>query len=292
MKKENIQKLKAEEFPKRLLEIPQPPTQLFVEGELPNEDEYKFLTVVGSRKCSNYGKEACEKIITELKGQNVVIVSGLAYGIDSMAHKTAMNVGLKTIAVPGSGLSRKVLYPAINKKLADEIVANGGALLSEFDPEEVAALYMFPQRNRIMAGMSHAILVIEAGEKSGTLITARLAVEYNRDLLIVPGSIFSPNSAGSNRMINLGAAAVSSGVDVLRAMGINVETKQRSFDFDDPDLSENERKILKILAVNPLPKDELVIEAGLSIVEANSLLSIMEIKGLIIETLGEIRIVI
>ena len=226
----DIIKLNKEEFPKRLLEIPQPPKQLFVEGILPDENENYFLTVVGSRKCSSYGKEACEKIISELAGHNIVIVSGLAYGIDAIAHKTAMRVGLKTIAVPGSGLSRKVLYPVINRKLAEEILNKGGALFSEFDPEQVATPYTFPQRNRIMAGMSHAILVIEAAEKSGTLITARLAVEYNRDLLIVPGSIFSPNSAGSNRMINLGAAAVSSGKDVLDKTGgfiIEIESLTR-----------------------------------------------------------------
>lgn len=285
-----FRKLKEDEFPNPLFEIPQPPKQLYVEGELPDPDEYIYLTVVGSRKFSSYGKEACEKIISELQGYNIVIVSGLAHGIDAIAHKAAMKAGLKTIGVPGSGLDRKVLYPSLNRKIADEIVASGGALLSEFDPMQAATLYTFPQRNRIMAGLAKAILVIEAGDKSGTLITARLATEYNRDLLVVPGSIFSPNAIGSNKMINLGATPVSSGEEVLKALGINVETKQKALDLKDPTLSENERKILEILSIEPIPRDELLHELGIPINEANTLLSVMEIKGLIVESLGELRI--
>jgi len=288
--KTGIKKLEQAEFPKRLLEIPQPPKQLFVEGELPDENDNIFLTVVGSRKFSSYGKEACEKIISELKGHNIVIVSGLAHGIDAIAHKASMKAGLKTVAVPGSGLDRKVIYPSLNRKLADEIVASGGALFSEFEPMQVATLYTFPQRNRIMAGLAKAILVIEAGDKSGTLITARLATEYNRDLLVVPGSIFSPNAVGSNKMINLGATPVSSGEEVLKALGIDIETKQKTLDLKDPTLSENERKVLGILSTEPLPRDDLLHELGLPTSEANTLLSVMEIKGLVTESLGEIRI--
>ncbi|MEI6296131.1 MAG: DNA-processing protein DprA [bacterium] len=283
-------KILPENFPKPLLEIPQPPKQLFTEGTLPSLDDYIFLTVVGSRKCSNYGKDACEKIISELAGQNIVIVSGLAYGIDTIAHKKAMEVGLKTVAVPGSGLDRKVLYPSLNRKLADEIIEKDGALLSEFDLDQTATLYTFPQRNRIMAGLSKAILVIEAGEKSGTLITARLATEYNRDLLVIPGSIFSPNSVGSNKLINLGATPVSSGEEVLKSLGIDTETKQKSLDLESDDFSDNEKMVLKILTTEPLIRDELLRKIELPISEANTLLSIMEIKGLITESLGEIRI--
>jgi DNA processing protein len=288
--KNNIRKLRLDETPKSLLEIPQPPKQLYVEGEIPDENEYVYLTVVGSRKFSNYGKDACEKIISELQGYNIVIVSGLAHGIDAIAHKAAMKAGLKTVGVPGSGLDRKVLYPSLNRKIADEIVASGGALLSEFEPMQAATLYTFPQRNRIMAGLAKAILVIEAGDKSGTLITARLATEYNRDLLVVPGSIFSPNAVGSNKMINLGATPVSSGEEVLRALGIDVETKQKALDLKDPTLSENERKILEILSVEPIPRDDLLRELKMPISEANTILSVMEIKGLICESLGELRI--
>lgn len=288
--KNKIRKLSPEEFPKRLLEIPQPPKQLYVEGILPSPDEFKFLTVVGSRKCSNYGKDACEKIVTELAGSDVVIVSGLAYGIDAIAHKTAIKCGLKTVAVPGSGLDRKVLYPSMHRKLAEEILDSGGALLSEFEPEQHATLYTFPQRNRIMTGLSHAVLVIEAAEKSGTLITARLATDYNRDLLVVPGSIFSPSSQGSNKLINQGATPVSSGAEVLKQLGIDVETKQRSLDLDDPQFSPDEKKVLTLLSVEPLPRDELLKNIGLPVSEGNTLLSIMEIKGLLEESMGEIRI--
>ncbi|HRY62250.1 MAG TPA: DNA-processing protein DprA [Candidatus Paceibacterota bacterium] len=287
--KDSIRKLNQNEFPKALLEIPQPPKQLYVEGELPDENEYIYLTVVGSRKFSNYGKDACEKLISELAGYNIVIVSGLAHGIDAIAHKAAMKAGLKTVGVPGSGLDRKVLYPSLNRKIADEIVSKGGALLSEFDPMQRATRYTFPQRNRIMAGLAKAILVIEAGDKSGTLITARLATEYNRDLLVVPGSIFSPNAAGSNKLINLGATPVSSGEEILKALGIDVETKQKALDLKDPALSENERKVLEILSIEPLPRDDLIRELKLPISESNTLLSVMEIKGLITESLGEVR---
>lgn len=140
-----------------------------------------------------------------------------------------------------------------------------------------------------MAGLAKAILVIEAGDKSGTLITARLATEYNRDLLVVPGSIFSPNAAGSNKLINLGATPVSSGEEILKALGIDVETKQKALDLKDPALSENERKVLEILSIEPLPRDDLIRELKLPISESNTLLSVMEIKGLITESLGEVR---
>jgi len=286
---QNIKKLKPEEFPKSLLEIPQPPKQLFLEGSLPNEEEFTYLTIVGSRKFSNYGKDACEKIISELTGQKIAIISGLAYGIDSIAHKSAIRAGLPTIAVPGSGLERSVLYPSLNRKLADEIIKSGGALFSEFEPEQEATLYTFPQRNRIMAGLSKAILVIEAGEKSGTLITARLATDYNKDLLVVPGSIFSPNSAGSNKLINQGATPVSGGEEVLKQLGLETG-HQKTFDLEKMELSDKEKEVLEILSIEALPRDELMRKLKISISESNSLFSIMEIKGLIIESLGEIRI--
>ncbi len=284
-----LRKLKSEEIPKRILEIPQPPKQLYIEGTIPDEDEYLFLAVVGSRKFSTYGKEACEKIISELSGQNIVIVSGLAYGIDTFAHKSAIKYGLKTVAFPGSGLSRKVLYPSMNRKLAEEILVQKGALVSEFEPEQPATTYTFPQRNRIMAGISNAVLVVEAMEKSGTLITARLATDYNRELLVVPGSIFSPNSAGSNKLINQGATPVSSGEDVLRQLGIDIDRKQKELNLDNPEFSKIEKMILGFLSVEPLLRDELIKKTGLTISEANTTLSIMEIKGLIKESMGQIR---
>ena len=200
----DLVQLAPPDFPPLLREIPQSPKQLYVRGTLPSFD-VPWLAVVGSRACTAYGERALKYLIEGLRGYPVVIVSGLAYGIDALAHKAAMDAGLATVAVPGSGLDWDVLYPRAHVGLAREILASGGALLSEFNPDMRATDYSFPQRNRIMAGLCRATLVIEAKEKSGSLITAKLAAEYNRDLLVVPGSILAPraeahiNSCGSAR---------------------------------------------------------------------------------------------
>src|SRR3989344_2642579 len=177
-------------FPRRLREIPDPTEKIYLKGTLPSED-HKWLCVVGSRKYSSYGKEVCEKLIEGLRGYPVVIVSGLALGMDAIAHRAALSAKLHCVAVPGSGLDPSVLYPATNRRLADEILKAGGVLLSEFEPNFRATAWSFPQRNRIMAGLSDAVLVIEAEKRSGTLITARLATAYHRDVFTIPGSIFS-----------------------------------------------------------------------------------------------------
>ena len=281
-----IVKLLKEKFPKALLEIPQPPKDLWIVGELPPAD-YTYLCIVGSRKFTTYGKDCCERIISGLKGYPIVIVSGLALGIDAIAHKCAVGSSLKTIVFPGSGLSEGAMYPKTNAILAREIVAKGGCLMSEFEPDFKATLWGFPMRNRLMAGISKAVLVVEAEEKSGTMITARLATEYNRDLLAVPGSIFSPYSKGTNKLIRLGAVPVTSADDVLEALGFKIdETTKLATLFDDA-LPE-EKSVLKILS-EPMPRDDLIRTMKIPIAEANSLLSVMEIKGLIKEELGEIR---
>lgn len=286
-----MQKLTPKEFPKSLREIPDAPKQLYIEGELPDEKSHVFLAVVGSRKYSSYGKEACEKLISGLIGLPVVIVSGLAIGMDSIAHRAALKAGLKTIAIPGSGLDRKVLYPALNRGLADEILRAGGCLLSELEPTERPTLYSFPKRNRIMAGMSKATLIIEAHEKSGTLITARLAMEYNRDVLVVPGPIFSINAAGSNKLMKDGAHPVSSSEELIDALGLKskeVKTKKKVAEID-PSLSPTEKKILEIISKDAVTKEELIALSGLSISEANILISSMELRGLIRESMGEVQ---
>jgi DNA processing protein len=216
----------------------------------------------------------------------VAIISGLALGIDTIAHKSALDAGLITIAVPGSGLDRKVLHPHTNKTLADEIVRCGGALLSELPPLMPAGTHTFPQRNRIMAGLSKAILLIEAQERSGTTITARLATEYNRDLLAVPGSITSLNSQGTNRLIKQGATPITSSDDLREALGLKTINENRDLDLSE--LSEGEIKILEMLSVEPMVKDELIRESGISASEINTTLTMMEIKGLIKETAGKI----
>lgn len=274
-------------IPLRLLEIPQPPKRLYLKGTLPDFEKYKFLTVVGSRKHTTYGREVCEKIITGLSGYNIVIVSGLALGIDSIAHQSAIKAGLITIAVPGSGISEEVLYPKNNLFLAREIIEKGGALLSEFEPDLRAAIWTFPQRNRIMAGLSDAVLIIEAEEKSGTLITARMALDYNKIVLAVPGSIFSSASNGTNRLIKEGAYAITEARDVLLALGINPrdeEIKENKYE----DCTPEELKILEIL-IEPMARDEIIFKLDIDIGELNAILSLLEIKGYIKEELGLIQ---
>ncbi len=284
---EDIVKLKLDQFPKALLEIPQPPKELYMRGILPPED-YVYLAVVGSRKHTSYGKDICEKLIRGLKGYPIVIVSGLALGIDSIAHRAALSAGIITLAMPGSGLDKKVLYPSTNANLADEIVENGGCILSEFPPMMKAELYTFPQRNRLMAGISRATLVIEAAEKSGTLITARMALDYNRDVLVVPGSVFSNTSSGTNKLIKQGATPITTSEDLLEALGFEVEKKTMTDAEKYADCTDEEMKFIKML-FEPMERDELIRESGMDIATANALLSIMEIKELIKEELGEIR---
>lgn len=284
-----IKKLTKKEFPKSLLEIPQPPEQLYIIGELPKENLI-YLCVVGSRKFTSYGRESCEKIITGLKDYPIAIVSGFAIGIDTIAHKKAMEVGLKTIVFPGSGLDENVIYPRTNLHLVKEIVEKENCLISEFEPNFKATQWSFPMRNRLMAGISKAVLVIEAEEKSGTLITARLATEYNRDVLAVPGSIFSYSSKGTNRLIHQGATLVSCAEDVLEALGFEIKKDKKKQAKLFEDLSPEEKKVVKLLR-EPISRDNLIREMKISTPNANAILSIMEIKGLIKEEMGEIRLI-
>lgn len=281
-----IEKLPKSKFPKPLLEIPQPPKQLFILGNLPDQDLI-HLCIVGSRKFTTYGKEACEKIIDGLRGYPIVIVSGFAMGIDTIAHKKAMEVGLKTLVFPGSGLADAAMYPKTNIKLIREVLDHGGCLVSEFPPDLKAEYWTFPMRNRLMAGISKAVLVIEAEEKSGTMITARLATEYNRDLLAVPGAIFNQNSKGTNKLIKLGATPVTCAEDVLEALGFKIDNESKQATLFD-DASPMEKKVLELLR-EPLPRDELLRAMKVKTAEANAILSVMEIKGYIKEELGEIR---
>ena len=284
-----IKKLPKNKFPKALLEIPQPPLDLWITGEMPDE-KLVHLCVVGPRKFTSYGKEACEKIIAGLKGYPIVIVSGLAMGIDAIAHQKALSVGLKTLVFPGSGLSKEAMYPKTNVKLAEEVVRQGGGLISEFEPNFRSTLWSFPMRNRLMAGISKATLVIEASERSGTLITARLTAEYNRDLLVVPGSIFSPNSKGTNKLLRQGATPVTSAEDVLEALGFEIEKDEEKQQKLVIDLSPEEKMVANLLR-EPIPRDDLIRAMKMPIPTANAILSVMEIKELIKEELGEIRLV-
>ncbi len=278
--------LKGKQIPAALREIPQPAEKLYIAGELPGEN-IVCLAVVGSRKCTTYGKDAVRKVILGLRGYPIAIVSGLAVGIDSLSHEAALDAGLCAVAFPGSGISPQVLFPQSSLKLAEKIIDSGGCILSEFEPDFKAQYYAFPMRNRLVAGISKAALIIEAEEKSGTLITARMALDYNRDVLAVPGPINSMYSKGTNKLIKNGATPVTCSEDILEALGFKIdkESKQQSL-FDDA--LPKEKTILKLLT-EPKERDDLIREMKMPTAEANALLSIMEIKGLIKEELGEIR---
>ncbi|MEA2112874.1 MAG: DNA-processing protein DprA [Patescibacteria group bacterium] len=283
-----INKLEKQDWPEALLEINDPPKQLYYRGEKPDITSI-FLTIVGSRKYSQYGKEVCQKLISGLRGYNITIVSGLALGIDGIAHKTALETKLKTIAIPGSGIDDSVLYPKTNTSLAKKILKSGGTLLSEFEPLEKASHWTFPQRNRIMAGLTQVVLIIEATEKSGTLITARLALDYNREVCTVPASIFSHYSQGSNKLLRQGATTINNSQDLLRTLGFNLDNQPTQDKLKLANCSAEEQQILELLK-EPLERNELIQKTNLTTSETNIILSSMEIKGLIKETLGKIHL--
>ncbi len=281
-----IRDLAKKDFPGLLLEINDPPQKLRIVGDLPQTE--KYLAVVGSRKYSEYGKAVCERLIEGLKGYPITIVSGLALGIDSIGHKSALRTGLKTIAIPGSGLGEKVLYPSSHRHLAQEIVENGGCLLSEFEDDFKATPYSFPQRNRIIAGMSHATLVIEAELKSGTLITSKYAIEYNRDVFTIPNSIFSKSSEGPHMLLRLGATPITSSADIISALGLSVH--ENLFEKRDySDCSSDEHEVISLLN-EPLGRDQIIQRLGKPVYVTQTIIATMEIKGLIEEVMGEIHL--
>ncbi len=281
-----IIELPRERYPPKLLEIPGPPERLYVRGVMPTA-HLKTLAVVGARQFSNYGKDVCDELIAGLSGHPIVIVSGLAIGIDSLAHEAALRAGLKTLAIPGSGLHPDVIYPVAHRELADNILEAGGCLLSEFEPKYEAVPISFPKRNRIMAGLSDATLIIEAETKSGTMITARLATEYNRDVLAVPGSIFSKNSEGPHLLIRMGATPITSADNILEALGLK-SAERKEFDPQRyRECSIDELRIIEALST-PLPRDDLLEKIGMPTSQANSLLTILELKDFIRESGGEI----
>ena len=282
----NLRILEKEKIPKDLREIPQPPKKLYISGELPKEGTV-CLAVVGSRKCTTYGKDMVRKLISGLKGYPIAIVSGLAVGIDALSHEAALDNGLLAVAFPGSGISDVALSYSPNIKLVKKIMDSGGCLISEFEPETKAAYYTFPMRNRLVAGISKAALIIEAEEKSGTLITARMALDYNREVLAVPGAINSPNSKGTNKLIRNGATPITCSEDILEALGFKIdeESKQKNL-FEDA--RPEEQEVLEFLR-EPQIRDDLIRLMKRPTAEANALLSVMEIKGLIKEEMGEIR---
>lgn len=281
-----VQKIKVlSNIPKRLREINDPPKKLYLEGELPTNPGLKYLAVVGSRKYTTYGKMACQKIIDGLAGYPIVIISGLALGIDAIAHEAALKNNLLTIAMPGSGIAEKVISPRTNYFLSREILKKGGCIISELEPEMMGANWTFPRRNRLMAGLSDAVLLIEAQEKSGTLITARLAMEYNRDVLVLPGSIFSDTSIGTNKLLKDGAHPCLGAKEVLEILGFKENTAAtKTYE----NCTAEEKEVLELL-YEPMPKELLMQKYPGSPTDLNMLLSLLEIKGHIKETMGEIQ---
>jgi len=280
-----IKELAKEDFPKQMLEIPHPPKRLNYRGELPPSD-MRMLAVVGSRQFTDYGKQVVDYLINGLRGYNIGIVSGLALGIDSLAHEAALTNNMYTLAIPGGGLSDSAIYPARHKPLARKILESGGGILSEYEPDFRATNWSFPERNRLVVGVSQAVLVIEAGEKSGSLITARLCADYNRELLVVPGNIFSDNSKGVHQFLKLGATPVTEASDILNAL--NLEMQLGSLPSQGVALSEVETKVLKILT-EPTERDTLIRKLALPTNEAVIILMQMEINGLIKEESGTYR---
>lgn len=282
-----IRELAPGEFPPLLREIPDPPGKLYCAGRLPDPDLLP-LCVVGSRKFSAYGKMSCERIIAGLAGFPISIISGLALGIDAIAHRAALAAGLATVAVPGSGLSLEALYPAANRSLARDLLAAGGALLSPFEPDFRAVAWGFPARNRIMAGMSKAALIIEAEERSGTLITARLALDYNRDVYAVPGSIFSPASRGTNALIRDGAAPVTGAADLLSLLGFSAQENPERSVSPPVGADVDELRVWEALGT-PRAREELHSLVNIPVPLLNTILSRLELRGVITEFGGTWR---
>lgn len=284
-----VETLSAAEFPSLLREIPQPPATLNYRGLLPPSD-LPLVTVIGTRNYTTYGAQVVDHLLSGLRGYRVGIVSGLAIGIDSLAHKAALEHQLYTLAIPGSGLHDTVLYPARHKALARKILDSGGGLLSEFEPTFRATRWSFIQRNRLMAGIAATTLVIEATEKSGTLATARMCVDYNRELAVVPGSIFSDTAAGPHLFLKLGATPITSPEDLVDVLGLE-KLPFPTTSTSKVALSVDETLLLQLLA-SPLPTDELIRRSGLPATEANSLLMHLELKGVVKCTEGQYRAII
>ena len=263
-------------YPPALKEIPHPPIALYIRGKFTQQiPENISCAVVGSRKPTHYGLEACESIVTGLAHAGITIVSGLALGIDARAHETALAAAGRTIAVLGSGSDDASLYPRENRGLLRRIIESGGAILSEYPPGTPALREHFPQRNRIVSGISRGVLVIEARIKSGSLITPRLALEQNRDVFAIPGSIFSLYAEGPHRLIQEGAKLVSPAADILEEWGIEYTIKESSA---AEGLGTHEEFLLGLLA-EPLSIDDLKNKTKLETSAIVTSLSLLELEG-------------
>lgn len=265
-------------YPKRLKEIYDPPYLLYVRGELKPEDDFA-IAVVGSRKMSRYGLEAVQSLVPPLVQAGLTIVSGLALGVDAAAHRTALDYGGRTAAVLASGVDK--ITPTANDQLAKDIIKNGeGAVISEYPLGTDPQPFYFPVRNRIISGLSFGVLVIEAAEESGALITARCALDQGREVFAVGGSIFSPMSIGTNKLIKDGAKMVTSAGDILEELDLG-EVQEKVEARKAIPGSVEEEKILLTLEEEEKHVDEITAQSGLSPSVVSSTLTVMEIKGMI-----------
>ena len=264
-------------YPELLRHIPTPPSLLYIRGDLEYNQEYS-LAVVGTRRPSSYGKEVTEPLVDELVRYGFTIISGLAIGIDALSHSAALNAHGKTIAVLGSGVDEKSIYPPQNRNLAKRILENGGVIISEFPPGIEPLPHHFLQRNRIISGLARGVLIIEAPERSGALNTANHALEQGREVFAIPGPIFSKNSRGTNTLIKMGARLVTSADDIIEELGL---TSPSPSSTSRQASSPEEEQILTLLedAVSGLDIETIIQQSRLNPKDISSILTIMELTG-------------
>ena len=265
-----------ETYPARLKEIDQPPPVLYLRGSLAQEDAWA-VAVVGTRRITPYGRQVAEELAAYLARNGVTVVSGLARGVDAVAHSAALAAGGRTLAVLGCGVDR--IYPPEHRRLAEQVMAQGG-LLSDYAPGTPPDSANFPPRNRIISGLSMATVVIEAGEESGALITASFAAEQGREVFAVPGSIYAPQSKGTNRLILDGAHPLLQMQSVLEALNLTMIHQQQTARKVLP-ADATEASLLGALSSEPTHVDEVCAQSGLPIEKVSATLALMELKGMV-----------
>ncbi len=279
----------TQKFPSLLHHCADAPFALCVRGatDVCNRNA-PYVAIVGARACSRDGERAAFSLAADLARGGAIIVSGMARGIDTAAHRGALSVGGQTIAVLGGGVDTDTLYPRSNRGLADAIAGGGGAVLSAYAPLHRPTRYTLVERNRVMAGMSHSVIVIEAGERSGTLRTAQAALDYDRDLGAVPGSIFDHRYAGSLALIRNGAACIRNSTDIWELLGYNYQhlspsdNTAKTVSESTPELSESERAVLRHIECDtPCHIDKIIAASKLEATQVRSALSLLEIAGTI-----------
>lgn len=264
------------EYPAKLKEIDQPPPVLYVRGEYLTDDLFA-VAIVGTRRITPYGRQVTEELASFLASNGITVVSGLARGVDAVAHQSALKAGGRTLGVLGSGVD--VIYPPEHAKLAEQMMERG-AIISDYAPGTPPDSSNFPPRNRIISGLSLAVVVIEAGETSGALITAEFAAEQGREIFAVPGGIFAPQSKGANRLIQNGAQPLLKMDDIMQALDFTRIGEYKSARKVLP-TDETEARLLNVIGSEPLHVDEIRNQADLPIERVSATLALMELKGMV-----------